>query len=111
MMGSSSEFFADRNASTRRRDPTGRSGEDVYLPKDTRQASATWPIPPRTTPLTTTPSATPGIRTTAASTPVGIPNHAYYLLVNGGSNAGEVRGHITPGRGWSIGLTRAEQIF
>ena len=42
----------------------------------------------------------------------GIPNHAYYLVVNGGRNAGEARGHAHTGpsvRG--IGLDAAEQIF
>ena len=42
----------------------------------------------------------------------GIPNHAYYLLVNGGTNAGEVRGHTHTGpRVTGIGLAAAEQIF
>ena len=42
----------------------------------------------------------------------GIPNHAYYLLVNGGKNAGEKRGHPHRGpRVRGIGLAGAEQIF
>jgi bacillolysin len=42
----------------------------------------------------------------------GIPNHAYYLLVNGGKNAGEKRGHDHTGpRVRGIGLAAAEQIF
>ncbi len=42
----------------------------------------------------------------------GIPNHAYYLLVNGGSNAGEARGHPHTGPVVAgIGLAAAEQIF
>jgi Zn-dependent metalloprotease len=42
----------------------------------------------------------------------GIPNHAYYLLVNGGSNAGEARGHPHTGPVVTgIGLAPAEQIF
>jgi bacillolysin len=42
----------------------------------------------------------------------GIPNHAYYLLVNGGSNAGEARGHPHTGPVVAgIGLATAEQIF
>ena len=42
----------------------------------------------------------------------GIPNHAYYLLVNGGSNAGEARGHPHTGPVVvGIGLATAEQIF
>jgi len=42
----------------------------------------------------------------------GIPNHAYYLLVNGGSNAGEARGHPHSGPVVAaVGITTAEQIF
>jgi bacillolysin len=42
----------------------------------------------------------------------GIPNHAYYLLVNGGSNAGEARGHPHSGPVVAgIGMAPAEQIF
>jgi thermolysin len=42
----------------------------------------------------------------------GIPNHAYYLLVNGGRNAGESRGHPHSGPVVAgIGLAAAEQIF
>jgi bacillolysin len=42
----------------------------------------------------------------------GIPNHAYYLLVNGGSNAGEARGHAHSGPVVTgIGLADAERIF
>jgi bacillolysin len=42
----------------------------------------------------------------------GIPNHAYYLLVNGGSNAGEARGHPHSGPVVAgIGVATAEQIF
>jgi bacillolysin len=42
----------------------------------------------------------------------GIPNHAFYLLVNGGSNAGEARGHAHSGPAVAgIGLAPAEQIF
>jgi bacillolysin len=42
----------------------------------------------------------------------GIPNHAYYLVVNGGSNAGEARGHTHTGPVvQGIGLDAAEHIF
>jgi bacillolysin len=42
----------------------------------------------------------------------GIPNHAYYLLVNGGSNAGEARGHPHSGPVVAgVGVAPAEQIF
>jgi bacillolysin len=42
----------------------------------------------------------------------GIPNHAYYLLVNGGSNAGEARGHPHSGPAVAgIGVAPAQQIF
>ena len=42
----------------------------------------------------------------------GIPNHAYYLVVNGGSNAGEARGHNHSGPVVTgIGVGPAEQIF
>ena len=42
----------------------------------------------------------------------GIPNHAYYLLVNGGRNAGEARGHPHSGpEVTGIGVAPAEQIF
>jgi bacillolysin len=42
----------------------------------------------------------------------GIPNHAYFLVVNGGSNAGEARGHKHSGPiVTGIGLAAAEQIF
>lgn len=42
----------------------------------------------------------------------GIPNHAYCLLVNGGSNAGEARGHDHTGPVVTgIGIDAAAQIF
>ncbi|MDP9411632.1 MAG: peptidase M4 family protein [Actinomycetota bacterium] len=42
----------------------------------------------------------------------GIPNHAYYLLINGGKNAGEARGHNHTGPTVTgIGLADAQQIF
>jgi Zn-dependent metalloprotease len=42
----------------------------------------------------------------------GIPNHAYYLLVTGGRNAGEARGHPHSGPEVAgIGVAPAEQIF
>lgn len=41
-----------------------------------------------------------------------ISNHAFFLLVNGGSNAGESRGHSHSGPAVSgVGLAAAEQIF
>jgi Zn-dependent metalloprotease len=42
----------------------------------------------------------------------GIPNHAFFLLVNGGSNAGEAQGHPHAGPAVAgIGLAAAERIF
>jgi bacillolysin len=113
MLGNSSEYYAQSNGL----DPAGRPdwyiGEDVYLPTDDAPGfrNMTDPAedgdPDHYSELYTGKQDNGGVHSNS-----GIPNHAYYLLVNGGSNAGEARGHDHTGpRVRGIGLEDAEQIF
>jgi len=112
MMGSSIEFFA----AAQNLDPTVPAdffvGEDACtvdgLPGLRNMADpAERGDPDHYSELFTGDADNGGVHTNS-----GIPNHAYYLLVNGGSNAGEARGHPHSGPVVAgIGITTAEQIF
>ena len=113
MLGNSSEYYAQSNGL----DPAGRPdwyiGEDVYLPTDDAPGFRNMSDPAEDgdpdhySELYTGKQDNGGVHSNS-----GIPNHAYYLLVNGGSNAGEARGHDHTGpRVRGIGLADAEQIF
>ena len=113
MLGNSSEFFAAQNGLDPAAQPDWQIGEDVYLgttavpgfrnmadPAEDRD-------PDHYSELFTGKADNGGVHSNS-----GIPNHAYYLLVNGGKNAGEKRGHDHTGpRVRGIGLAAAEQIF
>jgi bacillolysin len=113
MMGNSSEFFAAQNGLDPAARPDWQIGEDVYLgttevPGFRNMADpAEDGDPDHYSELFTGKADHGGVHTNS-----GIPNHAYYLLVNGGKNAGEKRGHDHTGpRVRGIGLADAEQIF
>jgi bacillolysin len=106
MMGNSSEFFAAEK-------PDWQIGEDVYRGTTTVPGFRNMADPAEDgdpdyyTERYTGKKDSGGVHTNS-----GIPNHAYYLVVNGGSNAGEKRGHAHKGPILTgIGLAAAEQIF
>jgi bacillolysin len=106
MMGNSSEFFAAEK-------PDWQIGEDVYRGTTTVPGFRNMADPAEDgdpdyyTERYTGKKDSGGVHTNS-----GIPNHAYYLVVNGGSNAGEKRGHTHKGPVVTgIGLAAAEQIF
>ena len=113
MMGSSSEFFAAQKRLDPAVRPDWQIGEDVYLPKDTAPGIRNMADPAEdNAPDHYSERYTGNQDNGGVHSNSGIPNHAYYLLVNGGSNAGEARGHDHTGPVVEgIGLTRAEQIF
>jgi bacillolysin len=114
MMGNSSEFYAKTNGlDDPRVSPDWQIGEDVYLPKDVAPGFRNMADPAEDrdpdhySELYTGKQDNGGVHSNS-----GIPNHAYYLVVNGGWNAGEARGHSHTGpRVTAIGLPAAEQIF
>ena len=113
ILGSGTEFYADLNGLDPTVLPDWFIGEDVYVPVDTEPGFRNMKDPAEDgdrdhyTELFTGPEDNGGVHTNS-----GIPNHAYYLLVNGGSNAGEVRGHGHSGPVVTgIGLLDAESIF
>ncbi len=122
IMGNTIEFFADANGLDPTVTPDWLIGEDIYVPTDTdpgfrnmadpREAGD----PDHYNELVYIGTSTDngGVHTNS-----GVPNHAYYLLVNGGSNAGcdnvGSNGHIHTAdcdvNVTAIGLADAEQIF
>jgi Zn-dependent metalloprotease len=121
MMGNSSEFYAAQNGLE---DPTKVSpdwqiGEDIYLPKDTVAGFRNMADPAEDgdpdhySELYTGKQDSGGVHTNS-----GIPNHAYYLVVNGGYNArdnarkgtADLHPHTGP-KVIAIGLPAAEHIF
>ena len=112
ILGNSAEFYAAANG----RDAAAADwwiGEDVYVPADAvpgfRNMSdpAEDADPDHYSERYTGTDDNGGVHSNS-----GIPNHAYYLLVNGGSNAGEARGHGHTGPAVTgIGLADAEKIF
>ena len=112
MMGNSSEYFAQTNGLDPE-DPDWQIGEDVYLPEDdvagfrNMADPAEDDDPDHYSELYTGKQDNGGVHSNS-----GIPNHAYYLVVNGGKNAGEARGHDHTGPSvTALGLTDAERIF
>jgi bacillolysin len=113
MMGNSSEYFAAQNNLDPVTRPDWQIGEDVYIPKDAVPGFRNMADPAEDgdpdhySELYTGNKDSGGVHSNS-----GIPNHAYYLVVNGGKNAGEKRGHAHTGpRVRGIGLADAEQIF
>jgi len=106
MMGNSSEYWAaDR--------PDWQIGEEVYVATTTVPGFRNMADPAEDgdpdhyTERYTGTGDNGGVHTNS-----GIPNHAYYLVVNGGRNAGEARGHAHTGPSVTgIGLDAAERIF
>jgi bacillolysin len=106
MMGNSIEFYANKN-------PDWLIGEDIYLAKDAAPGFRNMADPAEDgdpdhySELYTGKQDSGGVHSNS-----GIPNHAYYLLVNGGRNAGEARGHAHTGPVVTkIGFDAAEHIF
>lgn len=120
MMGNSTEFYADATAKDSAATPDWYIGEDVYLGATTVPGFRNMSDPQEDgdpdhySERYTGTSDNGGVHTNS-----GIPNHAYYLLVNGGKNAGcdstGSGGHIhTLDCGTSVtgvGVAKAEQIF
>jgi bacillolysin len=113
ILGNSSEFYAQTNGLDPAARPDWYVGEDLYLPQDVAPGFRNMADPAEDgdpdhySELFTGKQDNGGVHSNS-----GIPNHAYYLLVNGGRNAGEARGHTHTGpRVRSIGLAAAEQIF
>ena len=119
VLGSGAEFFANEQT------PASNCvlvlsdcadwaiGEDIYLPSDTVPGFRNMANPAEDgdpdhySELYTGSDDNGGVHGNS-----GIPNHAYYLLVNGGSNAGEALGHGHSGPAvTAISLGDAEDIF
>jgi bacillolysin len=112
ILGNSSEFYA-REGGLDPEVADWQIGEDVYLPRDDAPGFRNMADPAEDgdpdyySERYTGKKDSGGVHINS-----GIPNHAYYLLVNGGRNAGEARGHTHTGpRVRGIGLADAEQIF
>ena len=110
MLGNSSEFYAQRNGLDPE-DPDWQIGEDVYIPEENGFRNMADPDedgdPDHYSERYTGKKDNGGVHINS-----GIPNHAYYLVVNGGKNAGEARKHAHSGPDVTpIGLADAEQIF
>jgi Zn-dependent metalloprotease len=113
IMAASAEFFADANGLDPSVAPDWLVGEDIVLYPDEEPGIRNMADPAEDddpdyyTERYTGTSDNGGVHTNS-----GIPNHAYYLLVNGGSNAGEARGHSHTGPVVTgVGLATAEQIL
>ncbi len=113
IIGSSVEFFAE----ARGLDPAGTAdwqvSEDIDLRSDTAPGFRNMADPAEDgDPDHYSERQIGGADNGGVHTNSGISNHAYYLLVNGGANAGESRGHTHSGPVVSgVGLATAEQIF
>jgi len=106
MLGNGAEYYASDS-------PDWLIGEEIYVPNDTAlgfrnmASPAEDGDPDHYSERYTGTEDNGGVHTNS-----GIPNHAYFLLVNGGSNAGEALGHSHSGPVVTgIGLADAEQIF
>jgi bacillolysin len=116
MMGNTIEFYAARNGADPAGEPDWRIGEDVIVDTDGFRNMGDpqeFGDPDHYSELFTGPQDNGGVHTNS-----GIPNHAYYLAVNGGKNAGcagSVSGHThTADCGVTVppvGLDRAQQVF
>jgi bacillolysin len=112
MMGNSSEYFAQANSLDPAARPDWQIGEDVYIPEENGFRNMADPAedgdPDHYSERYTGNQDYGGVHSNS-----GIPNHAYYLVINGGKNAGEARedhDHTGP-RVPGLGLADAEQNF
>ena len=112
-LGTGAEFYADANGLDASVSPDWQAGEDIDLRGDTvpgirnLKNPAEDGDPDHYSERFTGTSDNGGVHTNS-----GIPNHAFYLLVNGGSNAGEALGHSHSGPVVTgISLADAEEIF
>jgi bacillolysin len=116
MMGNTIEFYADAHGLDPAASPDWRIGEDVIVGTDgfrNMGDPAEFGDPDHYSELFTGPEDNGGVHTNS-----GIPNHAYYLAVNGGQNAGcdEVGAPHTHTADCdvtvpAVGLARAEHVF
>jgi Zn-dependent metalloprotease/transcriptional regulator CtsR len=111
VLGSSAEFWADQNGFDPSVTPDWFIGEDIFLFGENGFRNMADPSengdPDHYSERYVGPEDNGGVHTNSL-----IPNHAYYLLVNGGSNAGEAWGHGHTGPVvTAIGLAAAERIF
>jgi len=115
MMGNSTEYYAAANALDPSVAPDWYIGEDVYISPASNVVPGFRNMadpaedgdPDHYSERYTGTADNGGVHSNS-----GIPNHAYYLLVNGGSNAGQARGHAHTGPAVSaIGVAKAQQIF
>jgi Zn-dependent metalloprotease/transcriptional regulator CtsR len=111
ILGTSAEFWADLNGLDPSVPPDWFIGEDVYLLSENGFRNMGDPAenfdPDHYSERYVGPEDNGGVHTNSL-----IPNHAFYLLVNGGSNAGEAQGHPHTGPVVTgIALADAERIF
>jgi Zn-dependent metalloprotease/transcriptional regulator CtsR len=110
MLGTAAEFWADQNGLDPAVAPDWYIGEDVYLLSEHGFRNMSDPEenfdPDHYSERYVGPDDNGGVHTNSL-----IPNHAFYLLVNGGSNAGEAEGHPHTGPAVTgIGMAAAERI-
>jgi thermolysin len=113
VIGTAAEFFADAGGLDPAGSPDWLISEDIDLTSDTEPGFRNMADPAEDgdpdhyTERETGSGDNGGVHTNSA-----ISNHAFFLLVNGGSNAGEGRGHPHSGPAVEgVGLSTAEQIF
>ena len=111
MLGTAIEFWADQNGLDPSVAPDWFIGEDIYLLGEDGFRNMSDPSengdPDHYSERYIGPDDNGGVHTNS-----GIPNHAFYLLVHGGSNAGEAEGHGHIGPVvTAIGMAAAERIF
>ena len=111
ILGTATEFWADQNGLDPSVTPDWFIGEDIYLLSADGFRNLSDPAensdPDHYTERYLGPDDNGGVHTNSL-----ISSHAFYLLVSGGSNAGEARGHGHIGPVvTAIGLAAAERIF
>ncbi len=118
MMGNSAEFFAAAGGLDASVSPDWFIGEDVYLGASAQPGFRNMSDPAEDgDPDHYSERQVGGGDNGGVHSNSGIPNHAYYLLINGGQNAGCARGHAHCDTGdgainvAGIGLAAARQIF
>jgi Zn-dependent metalloprotease/outer membrane protein W len=111
MLGSATEFYAAQRGLDPAAPPDWTIGEDIYLLSSSGFRSMSDPAE-NLDPDHYSERQIGGDDNGGVHTNSGIPNHAFYLLVNGGRNAGEAQGHPHSGPLVAgIGLAAAERIF
>jgi Zn-dependent metalloprotease len=111
MMGTAAEFYAAAHGLDPAAPPDWTIGEDIYLLSSSGFRNMADPAenfdPDHYSERQVGGDDNGGVHTNSS-----IPNHAFYLLVNGGRNAGEAEGHPHSGpQVAGIGLSAAERIF